>query len=238
MMCTWSETSIKLKFQRLWIWHVYRVYDCPVVAATHSKTGPDSKHWFTTSFLWRKVPESDARSMRLGLTSDCCWQSGKCSGVVRDVHVARWYWKTRRKVVEGVGRGRDAHVLKRSRDGGWTIEVERVVTSGYRRPDCCGLLKCMEVSTYGAQRHAVRAALGTWVPWGWSCSCGQPVILYGSRSDLPIWLPSINVQVSVQVSVISPNLCTQKLHNWKAQFLSTHSRSSENTFFQNWDAPV
>ena len=24
---------------------------------------PNSKHWFTTSFLWRKVPESDARSV-------------------------------------------------------------------------------------------------------------------------------------------------------------------------------
>ena len=23
----------------------------------------NSKHWFTTSFLWRKVPESDARSV-------------------------------------------------------------------------------------------------------------------------------------------------------------------------------
>ena len=207
----------------------------------------------------RRVPESDARSMRLGLTPDCCLQSGKSRGVVRDVHVARWYWKTRRKVVEGVGRGRDAHVqtevddnyknegrphllrnkererAKRSRDGGWTNEVERVVTSGYRRPDCCGLLKCMAVSTYGArQRHAVRAALGTWVPWGWSCFCGQPVILYGSRSDSPICLPSINVQVSV----INPNLCTQKLHNWKAQFLNTDLRSSESPFFQNWDTPV
>ena len=28
-------------------------------ASTHS---PNSKHWFTTFFLWRKVPESDARS--------------------------------------------------------------------------------------------------------------------------------------------------------------------------------
>ena len=30
---------------------------------------PNSKHWFTTSFfLWRKVPESDARSVRIAIT--------------------------------------------------------------------------------------------------------------------------------------------------------------------------
>ena len=33
-------------------------------AATAAET--NSKHWFTTSFLWRKVPESDAWSVRQG----------------------------------------------------------------------------------------------------------------------------------------------------------------------------
>ena len=29
----------------------------------NTRTDPNSKHWFTTSFFWRKVPESDARSV-------------------------------------------------------------------------------------------------------------------------------------------------------------------------------
>ena len=34
---------------------------------THVHSRPNSKHWFTTSFLSRKVPESDARSVTPGL---------------------------------------------------------------------------------------------------------------------------------------------------------------------------
>ena len=30
-----------------------------------------SKHWFTASFLWRKVPESDARSLEEGVGKRC-----------------------------------------------------------------------------------------------------------------------------------------------------------------------
>ena len=33
---------------------------------------PDSKHWFTTSFLWRKVPESDARRVEQHLELFLC----------------------------------------------------------------------------------------------------------------------------------------------------------------------
>ena len=36
-----------------WLWH----RDC-------TEANANSKHWFTTYFLWRKVPESDARSVR------------------------------------------------------------------------------------------------------------------------------------------------------------------------------
>ena len=36
-----------------------------------SCTDPNSKHWFTTSFLWRKVPESDARSVEEGAGKRC-----------------------------------------------------------------------------------------------------------------------------------------------------------------------
>ena len=35
-----------------------------------SVTEPNSKHWFTTSFLWRKVPESDARSVARAVSAD------------------------------------------------------------------------------------------------------------------------------------------------------------------------
>ena len=42
--------------------------------------GPNSKHWFTTSFLWRKVPESDARSvaLALSLSSSSCQSFTEC----------------------------------------------------------------------------------------------------------------------------------------------------------------
>ena len=31
----------------------------------------NSKHWFTTSFLWRRVPESDARSVPPSVEASC-----------------------------------------------------------------------------------------------------------------------------------------------------------------------
>ena len=49
----------------------------------------DSKHWFTASFLWRKVPESDARSMY------AIWvQRGKCPCGPR-MSLPEKYWNGR-----------------------------------------------------------------------------------------------------------------------------------------------
>ena len=39
----------------------------------------NSKHWFTTSFLWREVPESDARSVELTLMATC-WEEARMRG--------------------------------------------------------------------------------------------------------------------------------------------------------------
>ena len=36
----------------------------------------NSRHWFTTSFLWRKVPESDARSVREWSPLPCGYVAG------------------------------------------------------------------------------------------------------------------------------------------------------------------
>ena len=37
---------------------------------------PNSKHWFTTSFLWRRVPESEARSVDLSFTPSITCKKG------------------------------------------------------------------------------------------------------------------------------------------------------------------
>ena len=40
---------------------------CPldfyIAVSLEARFDPNSKHWLTTSFLWRKVPESDVRSV-------------------------------------------------------------------------------------------------------------------------------------------------------------------------------
>ena len=42
-----------------------RCSECASWAEPQATALSNSKHWFTTSFLWRKVPESDARSVQL-----------------------------------------------------------------------------------------------------------------------------------------------------------------------------
>ena len=39
-----------------------------IVSVSMRHTDANSKHWFTTPFFWRKVPESDARNVTLTLT--------------------------------------------------------------------------------------------------------------------------------------------------------------------------
>ena len=49
---------------------------CPFlfVSNVRSPPDPDSKHWFTTFFLWRKVPESDARCVhRIQTATPLTW---------------------------------------------------------------------------------------------------------------------------------------------------------------------
>ena len=59
----------------------------------------NSKHCFTTSFLWRKVPESDARSVELTLMATC-WEETRMRGSGVRLWVGRgWGW--------GGGVGRD-----------------------------------------------------------------------------------------------------------------------------------
>ena len=57
--------------------------------------GANSKHWFTTFFLWRKVPESDVWSVGWGL--------GGGGGRGGEVGVGQEQWR----VGWGVGRGRE-----------------------------------------------------------------------------------------------------------------------------------
>ena len=50
-----------------------------------SNVTPNTKHWFTTSFLWRKMPENGARSVLWHLSFDTTRAS---AGVSRDAQVA------------------------------------------------------------------------------------------------------------------------------------------------------
>jgi len=55
-----------------------------------SKSVSDSKHWFTTSFLWRKVPESDARSLEEGAGKRCSECESVYVRVAHDLELLRY----------------------------------------------------------------------------------------------------------------------------------------------------
>ena len=52
----------------------------------------NSKHWFTTSFLWNKVPESDARSVVLTQTPSTGLRHPSFGGRCRKAMLGVWYW--------------------------------------------------------------------------------------------------------------------------------------------------
>ena len=48
---------------------VHAGWPLPVPPLSPSRCWTNSRHWFTTSFFGRKVPESDARSVAAGVSS-------------------------------------------------------------------------------------------------------------------------------------------------------------------------
>ena len=64
---------------------------------------PNTKHWFTTSFFWRKVPESGARSVPPPLTQATSYSQTR---PVRST--AKWrgsHWTWLQHCCRNVGRG-------------------------------------------------------------------------------------------------------------------------------------